>query len=82
MLGSAHASQTKFLVQVFFSSFPLLVAPSDGSCHTGGFFFAVGRNMLDNHAVLGHVFKNATVREPIECFEKCQTDCRCISFNY
>ena len=82
MFGSAHASLVKFLYQVFLYSLPFLVTPSDGNCLTGGFFFAVGRNMLDNHALLGHVFKNATVREPIKCFEKCQADCRCISFNY
>ena len=62
MFGSAHASLVKFLYQVFLYSLPFLVTPSDGNCLTGGFFFAVGRNMLDNHALLGHVFKNATVR--------------------
>ena len=82
MFGSAHANLVKFLVQVFLYSLPFLVTPSDGNCLRGGFFFAVGRNMLDNHALLGHVFKNATLREPIKCLEKCQADCRCISFNY
>lgn len=82
MFGSARASLVKFLVHVFLYTSPFLVTPSDGNCPTGGFFFAVGRNMLSNHALLSHVFKNATVREPIKCFEKCQTDCRCISFNY
>lgn len=82
MFETAHASLVMCLVEVSLFLFPFLVTPSDGNCLTGGFFFAVGRNMLDNHALLGHVFKNATVREPIKCFEKCQTDCRCISFNY
>lgn len=82
MFGRVHASLVKFLVPVFLHAFPFLATRSDGNCLIGGFFFAVGRNMLDNHALLGHVFKNATVREPIKCFEKCQTDCRCISFNY
>ena len=51
-------------------------------CLTGGFFFAPGRHMVDNHALLGHVFDNWTVTGPVECFRKCRCDCRCISFNY
>lgn len=51
-------------------------------CLTGGFFFAPGRHMVDNHALLGHVFDHWTVTEPVECFRKCRCDCRCISFNY
>jgi len=82
MFGSARGSLVKFLIQVILSASQFLVTPSNGNCPTGGFFFAVGRNMLDNYALLGHVFRNATVKEPIKCFEKCQIDCRCISFNY
>ena len=55
--------------------------PTD-TCLTGGFFFAPGRHMVNNHALLGHVFDNWTVTEPVECFRKCRCDCRCISFNY
>jgi len=30
----------------------------NANCHlTGGFFFAPGRHMVNNHALLGHVFK-------------------------
>ena len=57
------------------------LCPTD-TCLTGGFFFVPGRHMLNNHALLGHVFDNWTVTEPVECFKKCQGDCRCISFNY
>ena len=53
-----------------------------GSCLTGKFFFAHGRNMVDYHALRGHVIANVTVTEPIHCFRACQLDCRCISFNY
>ena len=51
-------------------------------CLTGGFFFAPGKHMVNNHALLGHVFDNWTVTEPVECFRKCRCDCRCVSFNY
>ena len=53
-----------------------------GSCLTGGFFFARGRNMVENHALRGHVIANVTATEPIHCFRTCRLDCRCISFNY
>ena len=82
MFGSAHASLVKLLVRVCLYTSLFLVTPSHGNCPTGGFFFAVGRNMLDNHALSAYVFKNATVREPVKYFEKCQIDCCCISFNY
>ncbi|KAL9952324.1 hypothetical protein ACROYT_G039561 [Oculina patagonica] len=57
------------------------LCPND-NCLTGGFFFAPGRNMVNNHALRGHVFDNFTVKQPIECFRKCHSECRCISFNY
>ncbi|KAL9952322.1 hypothetical protein ACROYT_G039558, partial [Oculina patagonica] len=57
------------------------LCPND-NCLTGGFFFAPGRNMVNNHALRGHVFDNFTVNQPIECFRKCHSECQCISFNY
>ena len=48
----------------------------------GGFYFATGRNMVDNHRLTGYAFETLTVSKPVECFRKCQADCRCISFNY
>ena len=57
------------------------LCPAD-NCLTGGFFFAPERQMVNSHALLGHVFDNFTVTDPIECFRKCRCDCRCISFNY
>ena len=58
------------------------LCPKDKCQLTGGFFFAPGRHMVNNHALLGHVFDNFTVTEAVECFRKCRCDCLCISFNY
>ena len=58
------------------------VLSSINNCLTGGFFFASGRNMINNYALRGHLLRQMTVTQPIRCFEKCQSDCRCISFNY
>ena len=58
------------------------VLSSINNCLTGGFFFASGRNMINNYALRGHLLRQMTVIQPIRCFEKCQSDCRCISFNY
>ena len=69
-------------VQVILQTVQLgALCPAD-NCLTGGFSFAPGRHMVNNHALLGHVFNNFTVTEPIKCFRKCRSDCRCISFNY
>ena len=38
--------------------------------------------MVDNHMLAGYVFETLTVSMPVECFRKCQANCRCISFNY
>ena len=48
----------------------------------GGFFFALGRDMVGNHALYGYAFENLSVTEAVHCFRKCRLDCRCISFNY
>jgi len=57
-------------------------ASVNGSCLTGKFFFARGRNMVQNHALRGHVIANLTATEPVFCFRAGQLDCRCIAFNY
>ena len=59
-----------------------VIATAKGSCLTGEFQFALGRNMIENYALRGHVFANVTAKEPIRCFRACQLDCRCISFNF
>lgn len=69
-------------VQFLFHVVQIRALCSNDHCLTGAFFFAPGRHMVNNHVLLGHVFDNLTVKEPIECFRKCRCDCRCISFNY
>ena len=69
-------------IQVILQILRSAAVRSEDRCITGGFFFAHGRNMVENHALQGHVIKNVTVAEPIKCFRECQVDCRCISFNY
>ena len=55
---------------------------SDGRCLSGAFFFASGRNIVEGHALGGHVIANVTAKEPIRCLKACHLDCRCISFNF
>ncbi|XP_066015065.1 retinoschisin-like [Pocillopora verrucosa] len=38
--------------------------------------------MVDGHALLDHVFATVSVTRVIDCFSACQTNCRCISFNF
>ena len=62
------------------------VSCTQSSCHgnflPGGFYFATGRNMVENHWLSGYVFETLTVSLPVQCFRKCRSNCRCISFNY
>ena len=57
-----------------------------GSCSSGKcsatFPFTIGRNMVDGHALLGHVFANVSVPGVLDCYKACQPNCRCISFNF
>lgn len=71
-------------VQVTVYTVHVAICPDSvkGECLNGGFFFVRGRNMVDNHALRGHVFANVTVTEAVHCFRACQLDCRCTSFNY
>ena len=54
---------------------------SDGKCPVS-FHFTIGRNMVDGHALLDHVFATVSVTRVMDCFSACQTNCRCISFNF
>ena len=72
----------KLAIQVILNMLRAVPASSKGSCLSGRYLFDRGRNMIDNHALRGHVFANVTAPEPIRCFRACQSDCRCISFNY
>ena len=54
---------------------------SDDKCPVS-FYFIIGRNMVDGHALVGHVFANVSVTKVMECYRACQPNCRCISFNF
>ena len=69
-------------VQVILHKVRLDALGTNANCFTGEYFFAPERNMVNSHALRGHVFDNFTVTQPIDCFRKCRSDCRCISFNY
>ena len=68
--------------QIILYSLRAVPVDSDGGCLPGAFFFASGRNMVEEHALGGHVIANVTAKEPIRCFKACRLDCRCISFNF
>ena len=82
MIGIIDLFLLQLLIQVSLFAAPCIALCANDKCLPGGFFFAVGRDMIEDHALLGHVFRNVTVTEPIRCFEECRCDCRCISFNY
>lgn len=69
-------------IQVILHVLRAATVNSEGRCLTGGFFFALGRNMVENHALHGHAIRSVTVTEPTKCFTECRMDCRCISFNF
>ena len=54
---------------------------SDDKCPVS-FHFIIGRNMVDGHALVGHVFANVSVTKVMDCHRACQPNCRCISFNF
>lgn len=51
-----------------------------GICQKFAFF--IDRDVVTNHALVGHVFKTSTVDRATQCHMLCQDDCRCISMNY
>ena len=38
--------------------------------------------MVDRHALIRHVFQNVSVAGVLSCLKTCQSNCRCISFNF
>ncbi len=38
--------------------------------------------MADGYALIGHVFANVSVAGALNCYQICQPNCRCISFNF
>ena len=56
-----------------------------GLCRIGGFIgcsFIMERNMVDDYCLVGHAFANFSAAGVTECYKTCQTNCRCISFNF
>ena len=68
----------------YFLAFSLLLgisrASTDGTCQNIN--FAINKNVVPDHALEGHVFKNLTVDKVAQCHVMCREDCRCISMNY
>ena len=67
----------------FMASFLLLGQPAsstDRLCQN--FKFVINENVIPDHALEGHVFKNVTVDKVTHCHVMCRDDCRCISMNY
>ena len=69
-----------------FITIGFIIPFTTGSCSSGKcsatFPFTIGRNMVDGHALLGHVFANVSVAGVLDCYKACQPNCRCISFNF
>ena len=80
VMVAVHLKNVAF--QIILYSLRAVPVDSDGKCIAGTFFFAIDRNMVEEHALGGHVIANVTAKEPIRCFKACRLDCRCISFNY
>ena len=80
-----EASLCKSIVSLFITA-GFVITFTMGSCSNGKcsatFPFTVGRNMVDGHALLGHVFANVSVAGVLDCYKACQPNCRCISFNF
>ncbi|KAL9989534.1 hypothetical protein ACROYT_G004096 [Oculina patagonica] len=38
--------------------------------------------MADGYALVGHAFENVSVAGVLNCYQTCQPNCRCISFNF
>ena len=80
VMVAVHLKNVAF--QIILYALRTVPVNSDGRCIAGAFFLAFDRNIVEEHALGGHVIANVTVKEPIQCFKACRLDCRCISFNY
>ena len=83
--GISSACLLQFIIHLFITT-GFLITFTMGSCSSGKcsatFPFTIGRNMVDGHALLGHVFSNVSVVGVLDCYKACQPNCRCISFNF
>ncbi|KAJ7329001.1 hypothetical protein OS493_023293, partial [Desmophyllum pertusum] len=74
----------KSIVPLFITA-GFIIVFTEGSCSDVGcvkFSFAIGRNMVDGYLLLGHVLANNSVAGVMDCYQTCQPNCRCISFNF
>ena len=66
--------------------FPLLILlgqfPASAEKICQNFKFVGDEDVIPDHALEGHVFKNLTVDKVTHCHVMCRDDCRCISMNY
>ena len=56
-----------------------------GDCLTGNcekISLNVHRDAVLDSAFVDHVFHNSVTSSPVQCFNWCTDDCRCLSFNY
>ncbi|XP_078343417.1 retinoschisin-like [Oculina patagonica] len=80
-----HACLRKAIIPLFVTAgFVIVVttgACSDGKCSATS-RFVIGENMADGFSLIGHVFANVSVVGALNCYQICQPNCRCISFNF
>ena len=62
---------------ILFGQFP---ASAEKICQK--FKFVINEDVIPDHVLEGHVFKNLTVDKVTHCHMICRDDCRCISMNY
>ena len=79
---SVSTSASLFTLLFLHYTVPSLPWCADSKCLEGSFSFDDRKYLVENHAFVGHVIESVTVADPLCCFEKCQSDCCCISFNY
>lgn len=79
---SVSTSAGLFALLFLHYTVPSLSLCADNKCLGGSFSFDARRNLVEDHALVDYVIESVTVTDPFCCFEKCQSDCRCISFNY
>ncbi|KAL9950368.1 hypothetical protein ACROYT_G042856, partial [Oculina patagonica] len=85
LMGKFQACLHKVIICLFLTAgFSIVVIT--GSCSNGKCSatsrFVIGENMADGYALIGHVFENVSVAGVLNCFQTCQPNCRCISFNF
>lgn len=67
-------------VTVLFSFIIVATAQQQRICQH--FQFTVDRDVVNDHALEGHVFERHTVTSGAQCHVMCRGNCRCVSMNY